>query len=234
MSEDFTLATNAKNALLSPRVMTRLTKAAVRVAYADGAVIHSRGDSKRGLSIIHEGGVRFTNPGLDGSLVSTGVMRPGHFFGEATLFVDLPRTQDAIAIGQTLIDQISKKRFDRIFDEEPELARMMMKVTTERLYLTLEFLDDMRRLPLKARAAKLIVTRASIAEDATVVNANQSEIAFTLGVSRVSIGKALSALQTEGLISLGYGKIQIPDLSGLKSWIAENTPLSPLTYGHSF
>jgi len=214
--------------LLPQELAARLKGAASTVSYQDGETIHSRGEVKPGLSLVRSGGVRFANPGADGSLVTTSVLGPGHCFGEATLFARLPRAYDAIAVGATVIDQITKARFDRIFDEEPMLARKLLEAMTQRLYSVLELLDDMRMLPLPLRTAKLILGMTTQAKRVGEVECNQSDLAFTLGVSRVSIGKALSELQNEGLISLGYGRIGVDDPKTLRAWIAARSPIAPL------
>jgi CRP/FNR family transcriptional regulator, cyclic AMP receptor protein len=216
-------------ALLPERLRKRLSAAANRVRYKDGELIHGRGDANPGLSIVCEGAVQFGNPGADGSYVTTSIMGPGHYFGEATLFAALPRTHDAVAVGAAVVEQIEKKKFDRIFDEEPELARLLLIATTQRLYSMLEFMDDLRRLPLSVRAAKLIAIMARSSKDPKSVKCNQSDLAFTLGVSRVSIGKTLARLQKEGLIKCGYGQIGIPDKVALSAWIAERAELVPLS-----
>lgn len=215
-------------ALLPEPLQARLFEAASAVDYDDGETIHSRGDIKPGLSIIRSGSVRFAIPGADGSYLASSILGPGHCFGEATLFARLPRTHDAIAVDATVIAQISKTRFDRIFDEEPDLARLMLVATTQRLYSVLDFMDDLRRLPLPVRTAKLIAAMARSAKQASEVECSQSDLAFTFGVSRVSIGKALGRLQNEGLIRLGYGRIAIPDTKRLDQWIADRSPLAPL------
>lgn len=217
--------------LLPAQLALRLRNAAVAVEYGDGETIHSRGDVKPGLSIVRSGAVQFAIPGTDGSYIATSVLGPGHCFGEATLFARLPRTHDAIAVGETVIEQIAKARFDRIFDEEPMLARLMLEATTQRLYSVLDFMDDLRRLPLPVRTAKMIAGMMRSANHADVVECNQSDLAFTLGVSRVSIGKALARLQDAGVIALGYGRIGVPDPSALDRWIAERSPLQPLMRG---
>ena len=214
--------------LLPDRLAARLREVAVAARFGDGETIHSRGDVKPGLSIIASGAVRFAIPGADGSYVTTSVLGEGHCFGEATLFAHLPRTHDAIAVGETVIEQIAKPRFDRIFDEEPTLSRLMLEATTQRLYSVLDFMDDLRRLPLPVRAAKLIASMARSAKHADEVECNQTDLAFTLGVSRVSIGKTLSRLQDEGIIRLGYGRISVPDRGALETWIAAHAPIQPL------
>ncbi|MEO1136602.1 MAG: Crp/Fnr family transcriptional regulator [Pseudomonadota bacterium] len=215
-------------ALLPERLRLRMTDAASTIRYASGETIHSRGDAKPGLSIVREGSVRFAIPGADGSYITSSILGPGQCFGEATLFAQLPRTHDAIAVEATAIDQITKSRFDRIFDEEPELARLFLEATTQRLYSVLDFMDDIRRLPLPLQTAKLIAAMARSAKQSRGVECNQSDLAFTLGVSRVSVGKALGRLQDEGVIQLGYGRIEIPDRILLEQWIADRSPLAPL------
>ncbi len=219
----------ALGTMLPAALRQRLSAAATLVRYEDGETIHSRGDIKPGLSIVRSGAVRFAIPGEDGSWVTTSILGPEHCFGEATLFAGLPRAYDAIAVGETVIEQLTKRRFDRIFDEEPALARAMLEATTQRLYTSLGFLDDQRRLPLKLRMAKVIATMARSARRENVVSCNQSDLAFTLGVSRVSAGKALSELQRAGFIRLGYGQIDIVDAASMNAWIARSDPLAPLT-----
>ncbi len=218
----------ALGSMLPSALRQRLSEASTHVRYGDGETIHSRGDAKPGLSIVRSGAVRFAIPGEDGSWVTTSILGPEHCFGEATLFAGLSRTYDAIAVGETVIEQLTKRRFDAIFDEEPALARTMLEATTQRLYASLGFLDDQRRLPLKLRMAKIIVSMARSAKRVNVVECNQSDFAFTLGVSRVSAGKTLGELQEAGFIRLGYGQIDIVDAASMNAWIAKNDPLAPL------
>jgi len=65
-------------------------------------------------------------------------------------------------------------------------------------------------------------------EDPALVECNQANLAFTLGVSRVSIGKALAQLQRANLLVLGYRTIKIADRAMLKRWLEKHRMLSPL------
>ena len=215
--------------LLTPRLAARLREGGTPVRYPDRALIHARGDIKPGLSMVRSGSVRFGNPGSDGSYIVITVMGPGQCFGEFSLFADLPRTHDAVAIGETVVDQISRAAFDAILDEDPELSRVMLTAVTGRLHAAMEMLDDMRRLPLPVRAAKLIwqMSRSS-PHPSACVRCTQTELAFALGVSRVSSGKALAVLQKLDLVEPGYGQIGIPDRERLEAWIGARAKLSAL------
>ncbi len=220
MADLLTLGDQPLDALLRPEISARLEAVASRVRYRDGRLIHARGDNKPGFSIVAEGAVRFVKPLVDGGELTISLLGPGHFFGEATVFADTGRAYDAIAVGETAVDQISKTAFERLLEKEPALSRALLAATTRRLYAALSFLDDLRSLPLEARAAKLVLGMAASAKNPACVACRQSDLAFTLGVSRVSVGKALGALQERGLIDLGYGEIRLPDRTALARWIA--------------
>jgi CRP-like cAMP-binding protein len=158
--------------------------------------------------------------------VVTSVLGPGHCFGEMTLFGDLPRTHDAVAMGATVIDHVSPAAYQRFAAAHPALDRAIMSMMARRLHVLLEFADDLRRLPLKVQLAKLLLSMAQAAESRA--DATHEELAAILGVSRVAIGTALRTLEREGLVKRRYGTVEVPDRAALRSWIAERTMLAPI------
>ncbi len=205
-----------------------LQSAGVPMRYTDGQLIHERGDAKPGLSIVRSGAVRMGNVGRDGSYMATVLLGPGQTFGEFTLFADLPRTHDAEAVGDTVVDQVSRRRFERVMDDHPELRRRLLSSLASRLHQALEFIDDVRRLPLNVRVAKMLAVMGRTEQEPVKLIVKQSQLAETMGVSRVSMGKVLEELETQSLIKRGYGSIDIPDRQRLRDWIADRAQISPL------
>ena len=134
---------------LTPDLLAGLCAAGTRMSYADRALVQWRGDARPGLSIVHDGAVQIGNPGLDGSFVVTSILGPGHCFGEMTLFGDLPRTHDAVAVGATVIDQVSPAAYERFAEANPPLTRAILAMMARRLHVLLEFADP----ALEARSA---------------------------------------------------------------------------------
>jgi CRP-like cAMP-binding protein len=207
---------------LPPDLVARLASTGQRVRYNNGRLIHARGDDKPGFSIVREGAVRFVKSSASGGELTVGILGPGYAFGEATLFAGGPRAYDAYATGDTIIQQIPKRAFDRVLDDDPRLARALLIALTRRLYSALGFLDDVRSLPLPLRTAKLIADMNASAKTPGTIVCRQSDLAFTLGVSRVSIGKVLADLQALGLIRLGYGAITLVDPAAFDAWIEDH------------
>lgn len=216
--------------LLSPELADQICAAANIVKYTDGQLIHSRGEAKPGLSIVRSGAAHVGVYGSDGTFVMTGLLGPGECFGEFTLFTDLPRTHDVSAAGNTEIYQLSEPAFRRIYRQHPELSHIMMSASLMRTHLLLEMLDALRRLPLLERAAKIILTMSYTSGSEHTIVCRQTDLAYTLGVTRVSLAKVLKQLSDLQLIRLGYGKIHLPAREQLEQWVDEHCDTTPLNW----
>lgn len=208
--------------LLPEEVAEKVRQESTNVKYADGQFIQSRGDSKPGISIVRSGAASAGIIGIDGTVSMTTLLGPGQSFGEFTIFTELPRTHDVTAAGDTEIYQMSAARFIRLYDNEPELSRALLKTALIRSHILLEMLDAIRRLPITERTAKILRSMSHTAGNPSLLECRQSELAYTLGVSRISLNKALKRLAELDLIKLGYGQIRIPDPAYFSDWVATN------------
>lgn len=210
--------------LLEPDVQAAVIAAGTERHFAPKQIIHSKGNEEEGLSIIVAGRVRFGIYTEDGNYIQTGLLAQGHCFGEATLFARIAKAYDADAFGSTTILSITKPRFDRLIAEHSILATALLTTLTSRLYEALEFADDLRRLGLEARIAKyLLQAAASGGFEDGVLPVRQIDVTYALGISRVSVWKALSALEDAGHISMGYGKISIVNSDALADLCTSST-----------
>jgi len=214
--------------LLPDNVAEKVCQESTIVKYVDGQFIQSRGDPKPGISIVRSGAANAGIIGIDGSVSMTTILGPGQSFGEFTIFTELPRTHDVTAAGETEIYQMSATRFTRLYDNEPQLSRALLKTALIRSHILLEMLDAIRRLPIRERAAKILQSMSHTAGNPRVLECRQSELAFTLGISRISLNRALRQLADLKLIKLGYCQIRIPDPLHLSDWVAANCNPAPL------
>ncbi|MEM8607878.1 MAG: Crp/Fnr family transcriptional regulator [Myxococcota bacterium] len=205
-----------------------LDDAAVEVRYADGQFIQRRGDQIRGLSVLRSGDVRFGTVGFDGDQSTLIILGAGHVFGEMTCFADLPRTFDARAFGPTVVGHIEKARVDHLIAKHPELAQALLRAVSTKLHGALEFVEDLRRLPVLVHVAKLLATMARTEQPSASLEVTHSSLAQTLGITRVPVQQALETLENEGLLSRGYGRIEVPDVAALRSWVDERSALAAI------
>jgi CRP-like cAMP-binding protein len=211
---------------LPPDLNTALFDAAISVSYTDGQLIQARGDTDPSLSIINSGAVRLGQIGVDGSYAAIAVMGPGQFFGEFTIFGGLPREFDAFAVGSTVIGHINQTRFDRLLDKHRGIRSFFLSFLAQRLHAALSFVDDLRHLPMVARVAKVLNMMHQAEPSSRAIKVTQEEIAEVLGVTRVSVNKALAELEEEGLISRAYGQINVASTEGIERWVRDRSRAS--------
>jgi CRP-like cAMP-binding protein len=208
--------------LLPSAVADQIIAVSVLMKYSNGQLIHTRGSLKPGLSIVHKGGAHVGVNGIDGTFVMVAALGSGECFGEFTLFTELPRTHDISSIGESQIYQLSQTKFDVLYQREPSISKALLKTTLMRTHALLEMLDAIRRLPILQRTAKVLLSMSYTLGGSNVLRGRQDELAFTLGVTRVSLAKALKELSRLGLIEVGYAKITIPDGTRLSDWVEIN------------
>ncbi len=213
---------------LTDDLRTALKNAEVLVRYRDGELIQARGDRTPGLRIVRSGAVRVGNVGADGKYLELGVFGPGQTFGEMTLFADLPRTFDVYASGPTTIGHIDRARMERLLRDHPELARVFLRTLATQLHAALEYVEDLRRLPVAFHVAKLISTMVRTGKGAAILEVTQTTLADTLGVTRIPVARALERLENEGLLRHTYGRIEVPDAAALRAWVEEHGALPPV------
>ena len=149
----------------------------------------------------------------------TSILGPGQTFGEFTLFANLPRTHDVTAVGETEIYQISGPRFNRLYSQEPDISKALLSRSLIRTHLLLEMMNAMRRLPVRERSAKVLLIMLQSTGNDKSFKCRQSDLAFALGISRMSMNRALSQLSELNLIETGYGEIRIANSERLEKWV---------------
>ena len=107
----------------------------------------------------------------------------------------------------------------QLYAQHTEISQALLTTTLLRSHLLLEMMDAIRRLPLPQRTARILLTMAKTSGQHHDFVCRQEELAYTIGVSRVSIGKALQTLQSLGFIRLGYRRIELCDLAAMQSWV---------------
>ena len=165
---------------------------------------------------------------IDGDYIVTVDLGPGDCFGEFTLFAGVPRTHHAQAMGVAVVDQITKDAFDRVIASNTGFLQSLLAVVTTRLYASLEFIEEMRSLPLDARVAKMLLRACPRNADKAQINLTQDQLAGALGVTRVSVNKCLKVFEQEDLVERRYGKIIVPDVGALTDWVTTRVQIEQL------
>jgi CRP-like cAMP-binding protein len=110
--------------------------------------------------------------------------------------------------------RIDRARFCDEFARNPSLQRVMYRYTDTLLAQAIQIAVCSRYHVLEARLARsLLITRDRLQSDK--FHLTHEFLAHALGVRRVGVTKAASALQQQGLIIYSRGNIEILDAGGL-------------------
>ena len=191
-----------------------------RRSYRDGEMIHDRGDGNVAMGLVVRGAVKLVSPRKDGREIFVSFVTPGQNYGDIVAFSRGVRTHRAIAMGETEIDHLPASAIARML-ERPTILRALYEVAGYRLSLALDIIDDMRALSPDTRLAKLIWMFHKSSDDTLRLAYLQEDFASLLGVSSVTLAKALKRLREEGLIETGYRQVRIVDPARLRAWLDE-------------
>lgn len=185
------------------------------MVFKKGAVIETRGKPVNHIFLIDEGLVQLGINGIDGSRFNLARLGPGHTFGETAFFINSSVIHDVNAESDVLLQKISCVNIDHLMTHSLSFSKALMAVSCMRVQTILSYIGDTLGMTLLARVAKQILSVSESIGNADVVSLRQVELAHSLGVSRVSIGKALKELAKQNLIKIGYGKLEILSHPGL-------------------
>jgi CRP-like cAMP-binding protein len=206
-------------AFIDVETMTEIRHIAESVYFKKGASIEIRGMPVDHIFLIDEGLVQLGLKGIDGSQFNLTRLGPGHTFGEPAYFLNCNVIHDATAESDVLLQKLSKANIDHLMTHSLNFSKALMAVSCMRIQTMLSYIGDTLGMSLLARVSKQILSISESIDSADIINLRQVDLAHSLGVSRVSVGKALKELSTQQLIRIGYGKLEIFSRSGLAAII---------------
>ncbi|MCB1502532.1 MAG: Crp/Fnr family transcriptional regulator [Bauldia sp.] len=134
---------------------------------------------------------------------------PGLWAGEAAAVGKTERRVELMARTRVKALQLPAFELERIGSEDAALWRRLHGLTASHFDNALMFAFTLKRgNPRQKIAATLVRLAGSAAEDDDVtVPCSQTELGELAGLSRSTVGPALKALEANGLVRVGYGRI---------------------------
>lgn len=191
-----------------------------------GSIICVRGEPTDCIYYIVDGLVQIGIDRADGSRFNLIRLGAGHTFGEMAVILRQPVIHDIRAISNVSLIRLERREIEKLMLSNIVFTESLLKVAYLRLQTTLSQFGDSLTASLETRTAKLIYSILNSNEhDGDYIHCRQVDLAHGLGVSRVSIGKALKGLVARNLIELGYSRIEIVSLADLRSFIENSNHL---------
>lgn len=206
---------------LPPRTQHALMTAADRLLMSAGEMLYRQGDAPGGFIGVARGSFKVSTLRKDGKEGILAVMEAGNWFGETSLLDGMPRPHDVTALETTEVLVVGQAAFDRLM-RSPAFAGAISLLLSNRVRLLYGLVEDAMLRSIGTRVARRLLALArgdaTLARDfRSVVLVPQEALAMMLGVTRQTLSKELKQLAHDGVLLVGYGRIDILSLPALEA-----------------
>ncbi|HWQ39507.1 MAG TPA: Crp/Fnr family transcriptional regulator [Burkholderiales bacterium] len=201
--------------------MSRVEREAEQRFCAAGTAVCRKGEPVDAWIGVLEGLVKIHAVSADGRSVTFTGIPAGGWFGEGSLLKADPRKYDALALRDSRIARMPRATFEWLIDNSIGFNRFLLRQLNERLAQFIALVEYERLLDTDARVARCLgelfnpVLYPGIGPRLSI---SQEEIGYLTGVSRQRVNQALQRLEREGLLTVGYGGVEVLDVDKLRSY----------------
>lgn len=210
---------------LSEKELRFVANRAVPRQVTAGEVIFSEGEACEGLCIVESGTIKIFKISPSGREQVLTIEGAGSSVAELPVFDDGDYPASAAALTDAQLLFISKRDFQSLCLEHPQVALKVLKVVGTRLRRLVGIIEELSFTTVRHRLAALLFRlaerkgkRTARGVEFTLTGSNQ-ELAAHIGTVRELVSRNLSRLQAEGLVKLDGKTVLVPDLEALKAEI---------------
>jgi CRP-like cAMP-binding protein len=181
------------------------------------------GDPVDGIYFIVKGGLRLESHSEDGERFLVGDLLAGDVFGFVAVLDGKPSVHDARTVGETAAVFVNGTQFRKFVYSDPDLTRRTIEIMCQRLRMALAMVERFAPGSQTSRVVRCLVASVDqlgfrpLRVHQTRISINQFDLAAMLSISRQSVHRVLKDLEETGIISVGYGVIDVHDLGRLRA-----------------
>jgi CRP/FNR family cyclic AMP-dependent transcriptional regulator len=191
--------------------------------YEHNQLVFTEGEPCTGLYVVADGTIRIFKTSANGREQVLGVEGAGSSVAELPVFDGGSYPASVSSLSRSKLIFISRKDFQALVLEHPEVALKVLKVVGARLRRLVGIIEELSfttvRHRLAAHLLRLAKTEGSKTADGVsfALSGSQQELASHIGTVRELVSRNLSRLQAEGIISLETKSIVVTDMEALQA-----------------
>lgn len=208
---------------LSAKALEAVNQRFVEVGYQIGDMIYAAGDPSERLFVVAEGKVKLLQHTANGRNILLNILTSGEFFGNLAALGVATYPDTAQAQTPVCILSIRSDDFRQVLDAHPELALKTLVVLGERLNAANRRLLQLSSMPVEQRIAiTLLELGAKLGRKRDMdllvdVPLSRDDLAEMIGATPETASRAISQLQSSGIVVSGRQWIAITDWAGLEA-----------------
>ena len=184
--------------------------------FAKGEILFFQSDPSDSAYLVSSGSISIILNSADGREMVINEMQRGDLFGELGILTKKPRSTSASAHSNSELLVIPRQAFLQVVDNEPQLARLILEITANRLQTSGKRETALAFLDAQARLARLLLELEAQEKEKGYVTISQEELAHHTGLIRQTVAKALGKWRRAGWLITGRGRILILNRKALE------------------
>ncbi len=210
---------------LDERALLEVAQVAVPRTWDRGELVFRERDTGDTCYVIRDGAIVLTREHPSGRTIAIAELRTGDMFGELAMFRGETRSATAEAVEPTHAVALLASDMQRLIRHNPDLSLDLLAALAERVSRTTDRLIQQSFQTVAGRVASALLSQVNArqgegAPDHDVeIQETQAEIAHLAGTSRESASRFLAALERDGVVRLGRGKVTVHDPQRLRHYI---------------
>jgi CRP/FNR family transcriptional regulator, cyclic AMP receptor protein len=183
-------------------------------AFRSGQTVAEPDQLSQSLFTLMKGRVQLIREGPNGRRLAIATLNPGAMFGEGALLGDGDPTVKAVALTDCIVWMVPAPQAQELVLRYPVLSWGMLQTVGERLAQVENRMEEVAYKRLPERLASLLLELSNGGR--FIKGTSHQALADMLGTYRETISAILRGFKDAGLVELGYRKIELRDLRGLK------------------
>ena len=205
---------------LSDKDRTEVLRAARRRRFTRNEVVFHEGDPADTAHLLAKGRVSVTITTPLGDKAMLAVLGPGAVFGELALLAEEPvRSATITALEATETLSLSRAQFEGLRREHRTTDRFLVEALASALRDMSQRLLEALYVPADTRIVRRVQQLAAEYSDGraeTMIPLTQEALASMAGTARPTANRVLRALESDGLVRVGRGRITVLDAEALR------------------
>ena len=192
-----------------------------RRQFKRGEILFHEGDPADTVHFIAEGRVMARRTSPMGDSVAFRVIGPGRALGDVAVVSSARRRSSTVsALEPTTTLSLTFAEFAQLCEEHPGIQTHLATLLAARVKRLSDHLLEALFLPTDRRVVRRLLDLCDQYGDGNdprvVIPLTQTDIAELAGATRPSTNRVLRALETEGLVRLRRGQVEVVDRAGLR------------------
>ena len=214
---------------LDSATLERLAAATTRRTLKRGEILFRKGDAPTGMYVVVYGEIRLISRTPARGARLTGVVGPGHSFGEPVMFLERPALVEAQAASDALLLHVPKKAVFEEIERSPKFARGMIAGLSQRVEGLVREIERQTIGSGRERFIEYLLRRCRDRSDPIhiVLPASKAAVASQLNLTPEHFSRVLHELVHEGLIQINGRKISVPDRGRLAAAVGSRARVQP-------